>query len=116
MSQDSNTEKTLNQLTMYDLFNFIDKESTKIDLERGSIKMFAMFLRFPSPLLADRIKTWMDWYVGFNEDLPKVKIIEVDKKLMDFIKSPEFQKIINSTEPIMSLQDELNAINKEKHT
>lgn len=111
----TDTEFSFNQMTIYDLVNFIDKTSTKIKVENGITEFFALFLKLGTRNLADTMIAWINWYVDvFIPNLEEAKVIEVDEKMLNFIKSPEFQKVINETEPLMSIQDELKEITKNK--
>ena len=106
-------EINLNKMTIYELVNFVDKQSVKIKLENGITGYFALFLKIASKDLGEKLKDWIDWYVGSVDSLNKAKIVEVDEKMLDFIKSDEYQKILAESEPQASLIDELNQINNE---
>lgn len=103
-------ELSLNELTLYDLYNVIDKQQVKIRLEQSITSFFATFLITADKELGQRLKEWIDWYSKAVETLDKVKILEVDQKMVNFLRSDEFQKILNETEPLASIQDELQRI------
>ena len=101
-------ELNFNQMSIYDLINFVDKQATRIKLEHGITSFFAMFLKVPTEEMGISMKTWVDWFVHAAKTIDNTKIIEVDEKMLNFIKSDAFQQILHETEPLATLTDELN--------